>query len=107
MTDPVGRIVRPGFELRVPRTADELASRFVSSPHGITNRQRIDEYRSQYVEQDYKVVEYKESAQAERAKHTRELSPYTISIPMQVRAVMKRRVQIIRGDMTAQIIQLM
>ena len=31
-------------------------------------------------------------------------SPYTISIPMQVRIVMLRRIQIIRGNYTPQVI---
>jgi ATP-binding cassette subfamily G (WHITE) protein 2 (SNQ2) len=53
-----------------------------------------------------KLETYKRSARAERAKRTRKGSPYTISVPMQVRAVMDRRVKILRGDWVAQVIQL-
>lgn len=58
-------------------------------------------------EKSKRTSHYIQSARAERAKHTRPGSAYTISVPMQVRAVMLRRVQIMRGDWTAQAIQIL
>ncbi|KAG2006802.1 multidrug resistance protein 1, variant 2 [Coprinopsis cinerea AmutBmut pab1-1] len=48
---------------------------------------------------------YKESARQEHARHTRPRSSYTISIPMQVRIVMVRRAQIMKGSFLAQGLQ--
>lgn len=49
---------------------------------------------------------YIQSAQAEHGKHSRRESPYVISLGAQVREVVKRRVQILKGDWAAQVIQL-
>ncbi|KAG6822681.1 hypothetical protein H0H93_005085 [Arthromyces matolae] len=61
----------------------------------------MDEYSAQFVGKVDHATAYMQSAVAEHAKHTRPASPYMISIPMQVRAVMLRRVQILRGNMLA------
>ncbi|KDQ32534.1 hypothetical protein PLEOSDRAFT_153783 [Pleurotus ostreatus PC15] len=45
---------------------------------------------------------YKQSAVREHARRSRRGSPYVLSIPMQLEAVMKRRVQIVRGDWVTQ-----
>ncbi|KAG5727434.1 Brefeldin A resistance protein [Termitomyces sp. T112] len=99
VTDPNGRIVRPGV-ISLPRTADEFAEHFKKSSFGIANRNEMDD-RLQFVGRANYASAYMESAQAEHANHTRPASPYMISIPMQVRAVMLRRVQILRGNMLA------
>ncbi|KAH7929251.1 hypothetical protein BV22DRAFT_1192162 [Leucogyrophana mollusca] len=106
VTDPNGRQVRPGYESTVPRTAAQMAAYFKSSRLGSINRQSIDDYRALYVNKPDRKVAYKLSAAGEHARHAPAGSAYTISVPMQVRAVMRRRVQIIKGDMTAQAVQL-
>ncbi|KAG9227093.1 hypothetical protein CCMSSC00406_0008293 [Pleurotus cornucopiae] len=45
---------------------------------------------------------YKQSAVREHARRSRRGSPYVISIPLQLQAVMRRRVQIVRGDWVTQ-----
>ncbi|KAG5650927.1 hypothetical protein H0H81_010502 [Sphagnurus paluster] len=97
VTDPNARIVRPGIQ-SLPRTADEFAEYFKKSSLGATNREDIELYKNQFVGKAENASAYIASAQAEHAKHVREASPYLISIPMQVRAVMLRRVQIIKGN---------
>ncbi|KAG6829831.1 hypothetical protein H0H92_003374 [Tricholoma furcatifolium] len=97
VTDPNGRTVREGATA-VPRTADEFAEYFKKSPLGVANRKEMDEYLSQFNQSNHATT-YMESAHAEHANHTRLGSPYMISIPMQVRAVMLRRAQILRGNM--------
>ncbi|KAG5650930.1 hypothetical protein H0H81_010505 [Sphagnurus paluster] len=97
VTDPNARIVRPGIQ-SLPRTADEFAEYFKKSSLGATNREDIQLYKNQFVGKAENASAYIASAQAEHAKHVREASPYLISIPMQVRAVMLRRVQIIKGN---------
>ena len=53
-----------------------------------------------------KVESYKRSARAELSKGTLKGSPYMISIPMQMRAVMTRRVKILKGDWITQLVVL-
>ena len=152
VTDPNGRSIKPGYERRVPRNADEMAAYFQRSEIAADLHKEIEEYFEQYGDRrrhrradkrnhrvdrrnskrsingdvltgdldtgcdekdeiavnnmQNKVESYKRSARAERAKNTRKGSPYTITIPMQVRAVMTRRVQILRGDWLAQVVQL-
>ncbi|KAJ7126742.1 ABC-2 type transporter-domain-containing protein [Mycena epipterygia] len=106
VTDAAGRVVRPGLtpaeERARPRTSAELAERFLASDLMAQNREDIDEYNAECaLGLNERVQHYKRSAQAEHAKHTRRSSPYTTSIPMQTRAVMLRRVQILLGSKMA------
>lgn len=105
VTDPLGRIERPNV-LSLPRTATDFAAHFQKSSLGATNQDDMENYRSEFVGQPKRASVYIESVRAEHAEHTRMGSPYTISIFMQIRAVMARRVQILYGNMTAQILQL-
>ncbi|EJD01720.1 uncharacterized protein FOMMEDRAFT_111764 [Fomitiporia mediterranea MF3/22] len=128
VTDPGGRTVRDGYEARVPRTADEMVSAFQRHSLAQQNRQEIAEFLATNVitdvdpddplagkglpsvpalskeEKEIRRRSYVQSAQAERAKHARPESPYTISIANQIREVMVRRVQILKGDWTASVI---
>jgi len=107
----------------VPHTAVEFEAYYRESEIRKVNREDMEGYRGEYVDQPMKATAFKESANAEHARNTRDRvctrpcaffsllrpngfvqSPYTISIPMQVRAVMVRRVQIIKGNWTAQAI---
>jgi ATP-binding cassette subfamily G (WHITE) protein 2 (SNQ2) len=106
VTDPLGRIERPNVLSLLPRTATDFATHFQRSPVGQANRDDMDSYRTEYVGQPKRASTYIESVRAEHSEHTRQKSPYTISIPMQVRAVMVRRVQILWGNITAQVMQL-
>lgn len=130
VTDPNGRAPRPGFEHRVPRTADEFAERFRQTALSLANRGEIFSYltemghdiprslletnrqsarssRSTYDEKARITSAYVESARAEHASHTFERSSYTISVPMQVRAVIQRRIQIIKGSWLTLAVQIM
>ncbi|OJT05939.1 Brefeldin A resistance protein [Trametes pubescens] len=106
VTDPNGRIVRPGFEARVPRTAAEFAEYYKRSEFARENRADMDAYRSAFVGKPERADAYRASVKAEHARHASKKSPYIASIPMQARALMTRRVQIIRGGAAAQVIQL-
>lgn len=107
MTDPTARKVREGFKGRAPRTPEEFASTFLASGAGIDNRADMDSYRTECVGKPERVLAYRESAYAEHATTSRKGSAYTISIPMQARAVMLRRLQILRGNITTELIILM
>ena len=107
MTDPAARKVREDFKERVPRTPEEFASTFLASGAGIDNRADMDSYRTEFVGKPERVLAYRESASAEHATTSRKGSAYTISIPMQARAVMLRRLQILRGHIATELVILL
>ncbi|KAF8557467.1 pleiotropic drug resistance ABC transporter [Imleria badia] len=104
-TDPRGRKIRPGFQGVIPRTADEMASYFRTSAHGQLNRSSIDSYYNLYVNKPDLKTAYDASATSEHARHAPSSQSYTLSIPMQVHAVMRRRWQILKGDWATQAVQ--
>ncbi|KAI0930785.1 hypothetical protein AcV7_004877 [Taiwanofungus camphoratus] len=106
VTDPSGRIVRSGFESRAPRNAIEFADYYKKSDIAQLNREDMESYRKEFVGQHQRLSDYKESYRAEHAKTTRHSSPYIISIPMQARALMLRRIQIIKGAIAGQVVAL-
>ena len=106
VTDPNGRTVREGYEQHVPRTAAEFADYFKRSELGKLNVHDIESYNEQFVGKAELVDEYIKSSYDEHVRCSNKKSPYIISIPMQVRALMVRRWQIIQGSYQAQLIQL-
>ena len=106
VTDPNGRIPRPGQTLLTPRTASEFADYFRNSLVSDMNRQDMEQYRRLYVAKPDLRKAYLESVRSERSKHSTRDSPYMLSIPGQVHALMVRRVQIMRGAMTALLIEI-
>jgi len=100
VTDPKARIPRAGFSNQ-PRTAEDFAKYFLDSEHGKRNRIEIEEYLAKHVGKPERKSAYIESAHAEFAKRSSKSGPYLLSIVQQVQAVMRRRVQIIRGNMLA------
>ena len=107
VTNPLARTVREDFKGPVPQTAADFASAFLASEVSAANRMDIDAYYKEFVGHPERALAYKQSATAEHATTMRKGSPYTISIPMQAGAVMLRRLQILRGNMTTQLIFLM
>ncbi|PPR00573.1 hypothetical protein CVT24_005458 [Panaeolus cyanescens] len=105
VTDPNGRIPRPGA-IGQPRTADEFAQYFLTSKLGRKNREEIEAYKHQYVDKSELKHAYAESARAEFAKRSGMKNPYMLTIPQQVKIVMKRRVQILMGNSLATGMQL-
>ncbi|KAI9448645.1 ABC-2 type transporter-domain-containing protein [Russula earlei] len=104
VTDPTARIVRDNFKGRVPRTAAEFASAFLASSAAIENRADMDAYRNDFVGKPERALAFRQSAAAEHATTSRKGSAYTISIPMQTRAVMLRRLQILRGTIATELV---
>ncbi|KAH7882924.1 ABC-2 type transporter-domain-containing protein [Phlebopus sp. FC_14] len=105
VTDPNGRKFRQGFQNTVPRSADEMAAYFRVSRLGQLNRSSMDSYYTDYVNKPGLKKVYAMSAAGEHARHAPKNHSYTISIPMQVRAVMHRRWQILKGDWVTHTVQ--
>lgn len=103
VTDPNARIVRKGYENRVPRTADEFAEYYSKSNVWQVNQDDMDAYLREFVGKPQRASAYMESAWAEHATTAKKRSAYVISIPMQTKAVMVRRLQILKGNAAAQV----
>ncbi|KAH9077824.1 ABC-2 type transporter-domain-containing protein [Lactarius deliciosus] len=104
VTDPLARTVREDSKRPVPQTAPEFASAFLASEASVANRMDMDAYLKEFVGHPERALAYKQSAMAEHATTQCKESPYTISIPMQARVVMLRRLQILRGHIAAEVI---
>ncbi|KAJ3502427.1 hypothetical protein NLJ89_g8894 [Agrocybe chaxingu] len=73
----------------------------MNSELGLLNKSEIETYRDEHVGKAHKKDAYVQSARAEFAKRSHKNSPYLLSIPQQIKAVMVRRVQIIKGNALA------
>ncbi|KAF8179876.1 pleiotropic drug resistance ABC transporter [Pholiota molesta] len=111
VTDPLGRTtIAEKDDMRgpenntrpIPQTAIEFEEYYRNSDIREMNLANIEAYKQENVDKRDKAKAYKESAAEEHSRHTRNKSPYIISIPMQVRIVMLRRAQIMKGNYTAQ-----
>ena len=103
VTNPNARTTRKGYGSHIPQTADEFADYYRKSNIWQINRRDMDSYFNEFVGKPKRALVYRESAYAEHPVTTCKKSPYVISIPMQTRAVMVRRLQIIKGNMAAQV----
>ncbi|AQZ16916.1 hypothetical protein BZL39_K05110 [Zygosaccharomyces parabailii] len=104
ITDPNGlHKIIPGFEDRVPRTAEDLERCWKSSPEYEALEQEIAEYLSNA---DASKTEqfFSKSLQAEKSKYARKKSYYTISLPEQIRLCTIRGFQRVYGNMAYTII---
>lgn len=101
VTDPPSRIVRKGYEMRVPRLPSEFAAYFLDSNLGRRNsestRRRFEELAHQNNVEDYEA-----SVRGERSRHVFKGSPYNIGVLRQLSLLMKRRAQILRGSIAPQ-----
>ncbi|KAI9569369.1 ABC-2 type transporter-domain-containing protein [Boletus coccyginus] len=105
VTDPHGRKIRSGFQGVIPRTADEMAGYFRTSAYGQLNHSSTDSYYALYVDKPELKRTYDASASSERARHAPNGQSYILSVPMQVRAVMRRRWRILKGSWATQAVQ--
>jgi ATP-binding cassette, subfamily G (WHITE), member 2, PDR len=100
LTNPVERQVRPGFEGRVPQTADEFVTRWKESQERKILLAEIEADKAEYPLGGEKLKEFSASRAAQKARGTRAPSPYTLSYPMQIRLCLWRGFVRLRSDMT-------
>ena len=103
VTDPNARVAREGYENRVPKTPDEFVEYYHESNIWQINQNDMDTYLNEFVGKPQRASFYRDSARAEHATTAKKKSAYVISIPMQTKAVMLRRLQILKGNAAAQI----
>ncbi|KAK4696934.1 ATP-binding cassette, subfamily G (WHITE), member 2, PDR, partial [Lecanoromycetidae sp. Uapishka_2] len=98
LTNPAERIIREGFEHRVPRTPDEFAAVWQKSDERARLLQDIEQFNNDFPVGGEHLEKFQQSRKATMAKRQRPNSPYTISVPMQVRLCTQRGFQRLRGD---------
>jgi ATP-binding cassette, subfamily G (WHITE), member 2, PDR len=90
MTSPQERIVKPGYEHRVPRTPEEFAAAWTSSLERRQLMKDIEAYKKKYPFESEHYDKFAKSRKAQQAKRQRLKSPYTLSYSQQVRLCLWR-----------------
>lgn len=90
MTSPVERIVRAGFEDKVPRTPDEFAQVWKDSPEHAQLLRDIEEFNNEHPLGGQDLEHFKQSRRLQQSKRQRVSSPYTLSYRQQVRLCLWR-----------------
>ncbi|KAI1143286.1 ABC-2 type transporter-domain-containing protein [Hypoxylon sp. FL0543] len=109
ITNPGERKARQGMEDQVPRTAEEFQQYWRNSPEFKELNREIAQYQrqSRIVKNDEFISGLRSSKNFMQAKYVRPKSPYTISLPMQIRLTTKRAYQRIWNDKSATFAQAM
>ncbi|RCK64328.1 Multidrug resistance protein CDR2 [Candida viswanathii] len=97
LTNPAEREPLPGYEKKVPRTAQEFEAYWKKSPEYAALIDDIDNYFFECEKLNTKQV-YHDAHVARQSNHIRPTSPYTVSFFMQVKYVMHRNFQRMRAD---------
>lgn len=98
LTNPAERVVREGFENKVPRTPDEFAERWRNSEDRAQLLREIDEFNEKYPIGGEQLELFQKSRKAAMAKGQRAKSPYMLSVPMQVKLCLHRGFLRLKGD---------
>jgi ATP-binding cassette subfamily G (WHITE) protein 2 (PDR) len=106
MTSALERVVRPGWEDRVPRTPDEFAQRWRDSPEYAALLAEIEAYEQKYPIGGEYAQRFAESRRAQQARGQREKSPYTLSYYQQVQLCLWRGFRRLKADPTITLTQL-
>lgn len=98
MTSPQERVVRSGYEDRVPRTPDEFAAVWKQSPERKQLMADIEAYEQKYPFQGEAYDQFVSSRKEQQAKGQRIKSPYTLSYVQQVELCLWRGFRRLVGD---------
>ncbi|OQE34548.1 hypothetical protein PENCOP_c017G05487 [Penicillium coprophilum] len=98
ITSAAERVVRSGFEGRVPRTPDEFAAAWKGSETRAKLLLEIKEYEANYPIKGSSYDAFVDARRAIQDKHQRVNSPYTISIWNQISLCVTRGFQRLQGD---------
>ncbi|RDW88005.1 putative ABC1 transport protein [Coleophoma cylindrospora] len=101
VTNPTERKERQGFEKKVPRTPQEFEKYWKESPNYKAVMQEIEGHEEEFPMGGKTLEDFQASRRGMQAKHVRPESPYTVSIPMQVKYCTKRAYQRLWNDMTS------
>ncbi|KAL4917894.1 ABC-2 type transporter-domain-containing protein [Aspergillus aurantiobrunneus] len=106
LTSPAERIVRKGFEGRVPQTPDEFVAAWKNSAAYAQLLRDIELYNQEFPLGGESVGKFIESRKAMQSKNQRVGSPYTMSIWSQINLCVIRGFQRLKGDASLTLSQL-
>lgn len=98
MTSAQERVVREGWESKVPRTPDEFAQVWKNSPERAELMKQIDSYDKRFAFKGEAYQQFVDSRKAQQAKGQRIKSPYTLSYTQQVKLCLWRGFRRLLGD---------
>jgi ABC-type multidrug transport system ATPase subunit len=98
MTSSQERVVKEGFENRVPRTPDEFAQAWKDSKERQQVLKQIDAYDKRFPFEGQAYQDFVDSRKAQKSKQQRLKSPYTLSYPQQVQLCLWRGFKRLRAD---------
>lgn len=104
LTSAAERNVRKGYESKVPRTPDEFAAAWQKSEDRAELLREIAAFEQEHPIGGSALAEFRKGRKAQAAKGQRPKSPYTLSLPMQVKLCMKRGFQRLKQDMSSMLV---
>ncbi|KAH8805199.1 putative ABC multidrug transporter [Xylogone sp. PMI_703] len=100
VTNHKERKPRPGFETQVPRSAEDFEKYWMVSKYREALLKEMNQYEHDISDQTA-ANEFRASRRAMQSRYLRPTSPYTVSIPMQIKACTKRAYQLLWNDKPA------
>ncbi|TVY15202.1 ZEB2-regulated ABC transporter 1 [Lachnellula arida] len=101
VTNPSERKVREGFQGKIPRTADDFEKFWKESAQYTALKRETSDHEREFPMGGKTLETFQESRKGMQSNHVRPESPYTISIPMQVRYCTQRAYQRLINDKTS------
>ena len=98
MTSPAERVVKQGFEDRVPRTAQDFAERWRDSEERKKLLVDIAEYEKEHPIGGSDLTRFQQSRKQQQAKRQRVSSPYTLSFMGQIKLCLWRGFKRLSAD---------
>ncbi|KAF9875723.1 ABC-2 type transporter [Colletotrichum karsti] len=98
MTAPSERVVRPGFEGRVPRTPDEFAACWKASQASNKLAAEIEQYKADHPIDGVDAQAFRNQKQTVQAKNQRLKSPFILSYGQQVKLCLWRGFKLLKGS---------
>ncbi|GAA6009123.1 uncharacterized protein JCM10292_005328 [Rhodotorula paludigena] len=106
LTSPTERRVRPGFEGRAPRTAEEFEARWKASDEYRALKAELAQYDQRCPINGAALEQFQASRNAQKSKHLRRGSPFTLSYGKQVLLCLRRGWQNLLADPKVTLFQL-
>lgn len=101
VTNPSERKIRQGFEKKVPRTPDDFERYWKESQTRKDLLEEIRDHEEEFPMGGKTLEQFQASHKQVQAKHQRPESPYTVSIPMQIKYCTQRAYQRLWNDKTS------
>lgn len=98
MSSPAQRVIKPGFENQVPRTAEDFAKRWKESPEHEVLVSQIDQYMAEHPLNSTDLEEFASSRAADKSTNQRPHSPYTLSYFGQIQICLWRDFHRLKND---------